>query len=451
MSAQTAFGRLRYQWFPYLQFDLQNTFNAQRGDYLYVMNKTPSSELMWTTSPFASLSINQTLPGKGAVSLTAGYGFNYSMDYRAFLQYPQVKFTLNQYLGRGAFGITKNPEYLLMKEQTSYYSILYRRNLNSEVQNILSVIEQLDTLTAKEEFYQALANQYESGLDTAKEKNLSGLQSELQMHFASRQLSEAQNNLNQTSREKEELLKELCILLPDLDFSQVQENRTELQTIIYELYEQAEPDPQKIENNLDSALYSNILSQYLFQYQNTEIAYAPQFFISSSLSPDSSASSYYADWNKSLRIYTETKHPFDFSVTIGLQKSFEVPKAHSLRKEIYTLNKEEIEKEAEVSVQSQKNEFAILKHQIDTDILYLNKLEEELQSEKVFRQKREELYSQNLMTQDEFLQSETLYFRICCDYISTFWNILQNQMTVITMCSTEAVLLKKFIRGNYGL
>ena len=323
-----------YQWFPQLQMALQNTFNGTRGDGLYVLNSEPNSEFTWITSPFTSFSISQKLPAYGSLSLSAGYGFNYSFDRKAFLQYPQIQFSINQYLLRSGLGKGNNVEYNLVKEQMNYYSLIYRKDLNAEIQNVLALLEKTDTLCAQEAYYKALVTEYESELETSKEKNLSGLQSNLQLHYANHKLSEAQDNLNDTIFEKENTLKELYILIPTINIETFQNHRNELKQIIGTLYEKIEPASQKIKKNFDSKIYENILQQYLYQYKNNEVNYAPEFYVTSSVSPNSSLTSYYSDWYKSLRIFKENKNPFDFSVSVGIRTRFELPQAYKLRKEI---------------------------------------------------------------------------------------------------------------------
>lgn len=434
-----------YKWFPTIFWGIQETLNSTRGDYIYVLNQTPDSERTLISSPLTSISITQTLPGNGTVSLAAGYGFNYSIDRRAFLQWPQVQLNLNQYLNRGAFGITRNPEYHFMQEQTAYYELIYRRNLNQEIQNILLLIQKADNLDAQENYYASLVDEYESELETSIEKNLAGTQSKLQIHYADHQLSQAKNNLNNTRTEKENVLKELFILNPKFNLRELNTQRNKLSRIISDIYYISEPSNEDIESNLQSQIYSSILKQYLFQYQTNEISFAPELFMTSSVTPNNNLNAYYSDWYKSFRIFKENKNSFDYSVTLGVRKNFEIPQARKKRKEIYTLHKEAVEKDFEITQKSQKNEITILKNQLSENLSYIEQLQAEIETERNFRKERQTLYEQNFITKDEFLKSETLFFQIYMDYISTFWKCIINQIDIINLCSSDAILLKKFM------
>ena len=219
-----------YQWFPNLQLALQNTTSASRGDYIPVLNKqnastnTSASKLNWLTSPATSFAISQRLPGGGEIALGAGYGFNYSFEHKAFLQRPEIQISLNQLLSWGAFGITKNPEYQLMKEQKQYSELVYKIKLNSELINILQLIKNADILYAQEHYYEALAKEYESELKTSKEKMYSGMQSNLQTHYAEHQYSEALRNLNSIHYEIDNIKKEIEILVPQFYLQDIENN-----------------------------------------------------------------------------------------------------------------------------------------------------------------------------------------------------------------------------------
>lgn len=438
-----------YLWFPSLQTSLQNSLNASRGDYLRVLNQNTDPEITWVTSPSASISINQKLPGSGNFSLGTGYGFNYSLDHKAFIQWPQIQLGLNQKLSRGAFGITKNPEYLLMKEQMSYSTELYRRNLYSELQNILELIQKTDILNAQEAYYRALVIEYESELNTSREKQLSGMQSNLLTHYADHQYSESLNNLNNILHEKENVLNELKILIPDFSKEDLTNERSVFCEIIQNIYDRMCKTSSDVENNFEAKLFSSIQKQYLYQFQNNEINYAPELILSSSLNPDSNFTSYYSDWYKSFRVLKETPYPINFTFTIGIKKQFELPQAKKLRKEILLLNQSSIEKDFYIRQENQKKEIGILTAQIQIDSEYLEKLNDEIKTEQSFREKRKELLDSNFITQDDFYQSETLYFKIYTDYIQTFWKNINNEIKVINACSEEIILLNQLLGENY--
>lgn len=440
-----------YQWFPNLQLALQNTTSASRGDYIPVLNKqnastnTSVSKLNWLTSPATSFAISQRLPGGGEIALGAGYGFNYSFEHKAFLQRPEIQISLNQLLSWGAFGITKNPEYQLMKEQKEYSELVYKIKLNSELINILQLIKNADILYAQEHYYEALAKEYESELKTSKEKMYSGMQSNLQTHYAEHQYSEALRNLNSIHYEIDNIKKEIEILVPQFYLQDIENNRKELIEMISKIYDSIDPIETKIENNLNLQIYSSILKQYLFQYRTNEINYAPEFFLNSSITPNSSVNANFSDWYKSFRIFKENKNPFDFSVTMGIRKKFEFPAAMIKRKEIYALNKTAVETEFTVTQNTQKHELKILLADINIKRNYLQNLESELQTEQFFRENRHNLYEQNLITQDDFLKSETLYYQIYSDYIKTLWECLETQIKIINLFSSTPIFSNTFL------
>ncbi|MCQ2577752.1 MAG: TolC family protein [Treponema sp.] len=437
------------QWFPQSQISLQGSSSTTRGDGLYILNEASDSALTQVLSPFINYSIYQRLPGQGSLSFSAGYGFNFIPTRRTFLQWPQISLSLNQYLGRGAFGLTRNPEYKLLKEQLKYSDIMYKKNLTSQIQEILSLIQSLDILCAKEDYYTSLVKEYESELKTAEQKNAAGMQSGLEEHYARFQLSEVTNSLTELQYSKKQLLIEISILIPDFDISDLHAKRDELLDMVNKLYAKVNPNSNSINNNTYNVLYNSVLQQYLYQYQNNEISYAPSLVISSSLSPDGNYYGYYSDWYKSFRLLKETPYPIKFSVSIGIQKSFELPGARKLRKEIYKLSRESVEDELYLIQKTQEKELAILQEQIKSDLSYIVNLEKDIYTEQTFREKRKKLFNDNIITEDEFTQSETVYFKIYKDYITSFWNVITNQIQIIDLCADDFPLLEDFIGEHY--
>ena len=86
---------------------------------------------------------------------------------------------------------------------------------------------------------------------------------------------------------------------------------------------------------------------------------------------------------------------------------------------------------------------------IESNSEYLKSLEYELDIEQNFRENRKQLYEKNIITQNEFFQSETLYYLILKNYISTFWNIICDKINVINLCSKDALLINTFLGENY--
>lgn len=438
-----------YQWFPSLQVSLQETTSFTNGSGIQIINQSQSTELTKILTPFVNFSINQKLPGQGSLNLSAGYGFNYLPEKNAFLQFPEISFSYNQYLGRGAFGICGNIENKLINEQMHYSQLMFRKNLNSQLQEVINLLKQIDLIEAEQNYYEALVKEYESIVKAAEKKEKAGMQSSLESHYAQHQFNEANNTLNEIQNNKKQLLNELKILYPDFNQEELDKERAALRQIINDIYVNIKSDDNSLYSNLDNTLYESIQRQYVLQFQNSENNYAPVLVVSSSLGTNEYINTSYADWYKSFRVLKELENPFNFTISIGLQKNFEIPQARKLRKEIYELNQNSLESQIKFYRETKRKELLVLIKQIHSDNTYINKLEKELPTEREFRKKRKKLYEQNILTQEEFLKSETQYFLIMKEYIQTFWDIINNQISVINLCSDEKMLINKFLGENY--
>ena len=111
----------------------------------------------------------------------------------------------------------------------------------------------------------------------------------------------------------------------------------------------------------------------------------------------------------------------------------------------YEMNKSSIENQIQFSKQTQEKQLEMLKSQILKDTSYLLELETEIVTEQDFREKRKKLLQQNIITQNEFYQSETTYFKIHSDYIKTFWTIVNNKIAIIDLCSSDFPILTTFL------
>lgn len=109
------------------------------------------------------------------------------------------------------------------------------------------------------------------------------------------------------------------------------------------------------------------------------------------------------------------------------------------------MNKSSIENKIQFSKQTQEKQLEMLKSQILKDTSYLLELETEIVTEQDFREKRKKLLQQNIITQNEFYQSETTYFKIHSDYIKTFWTIVNNKIAIIDLCSSDFPILTTFL------
>lgn len=437
-----------YEWFPKIQVNLQEITKFSRGDGYLVLNQESDSSKVTTINPFISFSFIQKLPGQGSFVFSSNYGFNYLKEKKAFLQWPELSFSFNQYLNRGAFGITADPENKLVSEQFNYANLTFENNKNSLLQEILILFQTYDLTCADRNYYQALVNEYESEVNTAEKKETAGMQSNLEYHYAKHQLSESQNKLNELELNKKELLNEINLLIPDFSEEEII-NKNELLLLINTIFNSIDTEIDSIKNNTYTTLYNSILNQYLLQYQYNEINYSPNLYISASCSPNENFNSYFSDWYKSFRIFKETFFPFNYSINIGIQKNFEIPKAKKMRKEIYKISKESIDNQKEFIQTKQEKELLLLKEQILYDSNYLQTLENEIPLENDFRENRKKLFLENLITQDEYLKSETKFFLISKEYVSTFWNLINNKIKIIDICSKNYILLNQFLGENY--
>ena len=204
-----------------------------------------------------------------------------------------------------------------------------------------------------------------------------------------------------------------------------------------------------MERNLDSLIYYNILNQQEYNFQINELNYVPTFYTSSTLAPDTNLYYNYADWYKSFRDLMDYPYPLSFTITAGIKINLELPKAKKMRKELYELQNQTINKNYDSALQNQKRRIIITINHIQMNLEYLDKIEKEIIKESDFRAKRKKLFENNLITQNEYYQSETMFFYIYKDYISTFWEYINNQISIIAMSSESEQLLKLFLGESF--
>lgn len=436
-----------YLWYPNIQFDLNQSIEELKGDYVYIRNQYPSEDNIWLFSPNSSLSINQKLPGNGVLSITAGYGFNYLVDRNVFLQNPRIQCSLNQNLGYGAFGLTKNPERQLLKKQVEYSRLYFTKELISQLKETFDLIKSFDLLCADQSYYSSMVTKYYAEVITATEKKNNGLQSNLETYYANHQYSNYKNQLNQIENQKTDLLNQIKLLIPSFNFFELENNRLILGQIISDLFNTKYI--LNTEENFESQLYKNILSQQQLNYKINEINYTPLFYITSTLYPDSNHYNYYADWYKSFRNLIESPFPINFTTTAGLKIIFETHKAKKLRKELFSLERDASVKEYANNLSRQKKESQLLNEELNILQNYFESIQEEIKIENQFREDRKLLYEQKMITQNDYYESETLFFLIYRDYINTFWKIITNQLKIIELNSNTNILLITFLGDNY--
>lgn len=437
-----------YLWFPKLQFELLQSTGNTCGDYIYIQGQFPERENIWLLNPLLNLSITQKLPGNGKVSLSGTYGFSHIPGKNAFIQQPKIQLAYNQSLGHGILGIKKSAEWLLEEEKLTYSELYFTKNMILQLERIFTIIRDIDVTYAEENYHTALLKQYISESVTARKKNSGGMQSELEVYYAEHQTAKTKNQLTEISWRKTELLKEIHLLVPDFNEKLIPQKRQELGEIAKTLYlTSVQPDSEVtlIEENTDSQIFRNIIRQNNLRHQIQEFQFSPVLFSIASFITDANANSIYSDWNKSFRKLTETPILLNFSGSIGIRIIFEMPGEKRLRKELFNLENNSVRKEFRTNILRQKAELEFLKKRTEMSYKYLCHLENEISTEKKFRQKRENLLEQNMITQDEFLQSESLYFLILRDYADVFWDTVMAQLRAAALSPKCAVLLTAFL------
>ena len=79
------------------------------------------------------------------------------------------------------------------------------------------------------------------------------------------------------------------------------------------------------------------------------------------------------------------------------------------------------------------------------DTKYLQNLESEIKTEITFRNNRKELFKQNIITQNEYEQGETLFYIIFENYVSTFWEVISTKLQLIYFSDQNKNLLNHFL------
>ena len=90
-------------------------------------------------------------------------------------------------------------------------------------------------------------------------------------------------------------------------------------------------------------------------------------------------------------------------------------------------------------------EIDLLQKKLIEDTKYLQNLELEIKSEIEFRNARKELFKQNIITQNEYAQGETLFYIIFENYVSTFWEVISTKLQLIYFSDQNKNLLNHFL------
>lgn len=429
-----------YQWFPALQFDFPQSTTFSRGDRYAVINQNSSPRHTLMLNPGIRFSIQQKLPGNGAFSVSSGYQFYYLPDRKKFLQLPFFSTNFSQTISTDSFMFSKNSEAQLLKTQMDYNLMELNKNLFEQLKLFINLLAEYDTLNAQSDYYNSQLDFYSAKTISAEEKYKNGLQSNLELYYARHSLQNNKQQLKTTEFNKKELQQQIHQLYGSFDFSILDEYRD----LFMELF-----SSQKNEFVSDQKLYENILLQNQLVYTHNELSFKPQIYFSSQINPDTSFYYKYSDWKKSWRSLIDSPVPININTTLGFLINLELPKAKKMRKEIYEFEQENVRNKMLAAIELQKKTYEDNALAITNLTEYFYSLKEEFVSENSFRSARREMLENQLLTQEDFLESEITYFTIRMDYINTFWTIIKKQLEVIEISSgfDEYINLFFYIEG----
>lgn len=415
-----------YQWFPSLQLDFPESVTLSRGDSFAIMNQKPNPQHTIMLNPTVRLSLQQKLPGNGSFSISSGYRLYFLPERKYYLQLPFFSASINQTISKDSFKYGNNSEVQLIKVQMEYGIFDFRKKLFSQLKEFINLLSEYDILCSEISYYQAQVEFYTAKTNSAEEKNKNGLQSNLELYYARHSLQNNNQQLKNLEFQKNDISQKIQQLYDTFDFSMLDENRDFLMDFF---------DSEKQDFVSDKKIYENIIMQNSLIYNQNELSFKPQFYFSAQVNPDTNIYYQYSDWNKSWRSLVSSPLPINVNSTIGLVINFELPKAKTMRKEIYELEQENVRNQMLATVELQKKAFDSNAKEINNLSNYYHSLKEEFESENSFRTARKEMFEEQIITQEDFLESEITYFIIREDYIKTFWSIIKKQLDVIEISS----------------
>ena len=106
-----------------------------------------------------------------------------------------------------------------------------------------------------------------------------------------------------------------------------------------------------------------------------------------------------------------------------------------MRKELYEIEQENVRSKMLTTIELQKKSFERNINEIQNLSEYYNSLKKEFIAEDSFRIARKEMFEKQIITEEDFLESEITYFTIRQDYIKTFWSIIKKQLDLIEISS----------------
>ena len=122
-----------------------------------------------------------------------------------------------------------------------------------------------------------------------------------------------------------------------------------------------------------------------------------------------------------------------YSLTLGVKITFGIPGAKKLRKTIFELEKRNIKSEMNMNIEKNKAEMEIVVAEIDKLETYWKELSEVLKEEQKFQEEKKKLLNENYITEEEYLESETLYSDMYRSATDTFWKIIDKKLEIYSM------------------
>lgn len=426
-NAELSYLQEKLSWLPVLQLNLPQNAVFMRGDYIYMQNENSHSEKQIIITPEAELSISQKLPAGGMLMMNLSYGFQTVLERNVFLQNPTVSTSFVQPLAKGAFSIGKNPENQLLKNRFEYVKLQYQKVQIEIISRFLNVLQNLDCINADENYYRSLVSELSSKYDELFERHLNGEKTNMEFFKAHQNLIYAKEQLYSVMQQKEKYSTELEILFKDFSIADIEIFKNGLFSALENKAQKELP----IQTNLDEKLLKNEIEQEQLSFQLDKINYVPQFYMNFSTAPDSNFYYEYSDWYKSWRSMIENPIPVKLTANVGLKMTFDFFPATAIRRKKYDaamnakqielrtlqMTNEEMRKMYEKELEIQKNHFDSIKLEISR--------------EEEFRKERMTLFESGLITEQEFLESETAYFDIRRNFTRSFWEIIQKQIELI--------------------
>ena len=426
-SSDLYYKQQKMQWAPTFSIELPQNLINKRGDATYIRGQTTASDRVMIINDSANITIGQKLPGNGYLKTVLGYGSYYLFERNVFLQHPYVSLDYSQTIAKGMFNVKKEPTIILAEKQWEYNNITYYQSMYEQLKKLLKIIENCDVQIAEKKYFSTLVTLNESKLRKSTEKQDQGTGSRLETYYAEQQLLSAKHQLALINFSLVDYEKDLKLFIPNKNIDALDNIKTDLLDLI-SFYDSVET-----RTDLQTKLFENMLFQQELQYEKNEFNYSPNFYTSISASPDSDLYYVYSDWYKSWRELFTLPMPLEYSLTLGVKITFGIPGAKKLRETTFELEKRNIKSEMNMNIEKNKAEMEIVVAEIDKLETYWKELSEVLKEEQKFQEEKKKLLNENYITEEEYLESETLYSDMYRSATDTFWKIIDKKLEIYSM------------------